>query len=146
MFILDNGDGTYNAFYLRAIEETPLTDMYRSGTMIRFSYTFSDLYYAGQAEDGSDMFFMSLYDYWNGAVANEFYLYLPGSETLDYETWEYVTIDDRLYDLGSAGNGNIITTITSAKVTGGLSGDAEDEAVTETESVVNPLATDSFRG
>jgi subtilisin family serine protease len=146
MFILDNGDGTYNAFYLRAIEETPLTDMYRSGTMIRFSYTFSDLYYAGQAEDGTDMFFMSLYDYWNGAVANEFYLYLPGSETLDYETWEYVTIDDRLYDLGSAGNGNIITTITSAKVTGGLSGDAEDEAVTETESVVNPLATDSFRG
>lgn len=117
---LDNGDGTYNVFYLREIKETPLTDMYRAGTMPRYTYHFSDLYYAGIAEDGSDVFFMSLYDYWNDGVTNQLYLYISGTTQMNEETWEEETAGQMLYDLGTTGEGNIIATINSAKVTGGL--------------------------
>ena len=140
----DNGDGTYNVFYLRTIEETPLLDMYRSGTMPRYTYHFSDLYYAGQAEDGGDMFFLSLYDYWNEGSSNQFYLYLSGTTSLDEETWEEVTTGRMLYDLGNAGAGNIVTTITSASVTGGLPVDGDDN--TQEEVASNGLYVGFYKG
>lgn len=120
----DNGDGTYNVFYLRKMVETTLTDMYREGTMPRYTYHFSDLYYAGSAEDGSDVFLMSLYDYWNNGSSNELYLYTTGveKEEFDEEAGDTVitTEGEMLYSLGNTGKGYVIATITNASVTGGL--------------------------
>ena len=125
VFALDNGNGTYNVFMIRQIRETPLTDMYRNGTMPRITYHFSDIYYAGQSEYGEDMFFLSLYDYWHEGTTNELYLYVQGIPTGEYgwdENWNRVeiTTPDSLYNLGDTGFGNIIATITSAEVIDGL--------------------------
>ena len=121
VFSLQNADGTYNVFMIRKIQETPLTDMYRNGTMPRITYHFSDIYYAGESEHGEPMFFLSLYDYWHEGVTNELYLYVQGIPTGEMtwdENWNMVevTTPDSLYDLGDTGFGNIIATITSAEV------------------------------
>ena len=125
VFAVDNGDGTYNVFLIRKIQETPLTDMYLGGTMPRITYHFSDIYYAGESEHGEPMFFLSMYDYWHEGTTNELYLYVQGIPTgervLD-ENWNWVDemTPDSLYDLGDTGFGNIIATITSAEVVDGL--------------------------
>lgn len=124
-FALDNGDGTYNVFLIRKIQETPLTDMYSNGTMPRITYHFSDIYYAGESEHGEPMFFLSLYDYWHEGTTNELYLYVQGVPTGEYgwdENWNRVeiTTPDSLYDLGDTQFGNIIATITRAEVVDGL--------------------------
>lgn len=125
-YIDDEGNVTYNAFYIREVAETPLTDMYWNGTMPRITYHFSDICYAGTNDAGAPMFFMSLYDYWNGGTTNQLYLYVAGVGTgewvMDYETWESyeVMTSDALYDLGTTGTGNIIASITSAEYISGL--------------------------
>lgn len=138
---LDNGDGTYNVFFLREIEQTPLYDMYKDGTMPRYSYTFSDMTYAGKDENGGNMFALSLYDYWNNSDHNEFYLYLSG--TFDWD--EYETVGRALYDLGSAGHGNVIATINSVTVTD-LGNKSDDNGDAETHHVVNGLYADVYQG
>ena len=125
VFSLDNGDGTYNVFLIRKIQETPLTEMYLNGTMPRITYHFSDIYYAGESEHGEPMFFLSLYDYWHEGTTNELYLYVQGIPTGEFgwdENWNRVeiTTPDSLYDLGDTEFGNIIATITSAEVIDGL--------------------------
>ena len=125
VFALEVSTGVYSVFMIRAIEETPLTDMYWNGTMPRMTYHFSDIYYAGETEYGESMFFLSLYDYWHEGTTNELYLYVQGVGTGEYEwdeNWNRVEIKtpDSLYDLGDTGFGNIIATITSAEVLGGL--------------------------
>ena len=118
----DGEDDTYSVFVIRALQETPLTDMYLAGTMPRITYHFSDIEYAGSLEDGTPMIALSLYDYWNNGLTNELYLYVPGHETneWDYETWTKIRTPDRLFDLGDTGIHNIIATIHSATVTGGV--------------------------
>ena len=121
-----DGDGTddsYSVFVIRQIQKTPLLDMYLDGTMPRITYYFSDIAFAGRLEDGTPMFAMSLYDYWNNGTTNELYLYVPGHETdeLDQETWQPIRTPDRLFDLGDTGEHNIIATIHKATVTGGVS-------------------------
>ena len=125
VFALDNGDGTYNVFMIRKIQETPMSEMYLNGTMPRITYHFSDLYYAGESEHGEPMFFVSMYDYWNEGTTNELYLYVQGIPTGEYgwdENWNRIeiTTPDSLYDLGDTQFGNIIATITSAEVVSGL--------------------------
>ncbi len=125
VFALDNGDGTYNVFMIRKIQETPMTEMYLNGTMPRITYHFSDLYYAGQSAHGEPMFFVSMYDYWHEGTTNELYLYVQGIPTGEYgwdENWNRVeiTTPDSLYDLGDTSFGNIIATITHAEVVDGL--------------------------
>ena len=125
VFAVDNGDGTYNVYMIRKIQETPLTDMYLGGTMPRITYHFSDIYYAGESEHGEPMFFLSMYDYWHEGTTNELYLYVQGIPTgkrvMD-ENWNWVDemTPDSLYDLGDTQFGNIIATITSAEVVDGL--------------------------
>ena len=63
-FVQDYEDGTSNVFVIRELAETPMHDMYLAGTMPRITYHFSDLHYS-ESEDGRDMFFVSMYDYWN---------------------------------------------------------------------------------
>ena len=125
VFSLDNGDGTYNVFMIRKIQETPLTEMYLNGTMPRITYHFSDIYYAGESEHGEPMFFLSLYDYWHEGTTNELYLYVQGIPTGEFgwdENWNRIeiTTPDSLYDLGDTQFGNIIASITSAEVIDGL--------------------------
>ena len=125
VFALDNGDGTYNVYMIRKIQETPMTEMYLNGTMPRITYHFSDIFYAGESEHGEPMFFLSMYDYWHEGTTNELYLYVQGIPTGEYgwdENWNRVelTTPDSLYDLGDTGFGNIIATITSAEVVDGL--------------------------
>ena len=111
---------------IRKIEETPLTQMYNNGTMPRYTYHFSDIYYAGESEHGEPMFFLSLYDYWHEGTTNELYLYVQGVEYgeryWDNDAMAYVQpkTPDSLYDLGDTQFGNIIATITSAEVVDGL--------------------------
>ena len=135
----EDGNVVYNVFYIRQIEETPLTDMFREGKMPRITYHFSDIEYAGTTADGDPIFAMSLYDYWNNGTTNELYLYIPGHETdeMDNETWEYIRTPDRLFDLGNTGEHNIIATIHSAEVTGGLDDTADDG--------VNTLAVGTYQ-
>ncbi len=136
----DEGNVTYNVFNIRQIIETPLTDMFREGTMPRITYHFSDIEFAGYTAEGDPMFAMSLYDYWNNGTTNELYLFIPGHETdeLDYETWEYIRTPDRLFNLGNTGEYNIIASIHSAAVTGGIdSEESEPEAET---TALRPLA------
>ena len=123
-------DGTYTAFHITKIEETPLTDMFRDGTMPRITYHFSDIEFAGYTAEGDPMFAMSLYDYWNNGTTNQLYLYAPGHETdeMDYETWEPIRTPNRLFDLGNTGEYNIIASIHFAEVTGGV--DAEEAVQT----------------
>ena len=135
-------DGTYTAFHITKIEETPLTDMFRSGSMPRYTYHFSDIEFAGYTADGLPMIAMSLYDYWNNGLSNQLYLYIPGYDTgeMDYETWEPIMVPARLYDLGNTGEYAFIASIHSATVTGGV--DAEEETLEPT--AVNKLAAGVF--
>ena len=128
----DEGNVTYNVFNIRKIEETPLTEMFRQGTMPRITYHFSDIELAGYTSEGAPMIAMSLYDYWNNGTTNELYLYIPGVGTgewvMDYETWESyeVMTPSRFYNLGNTGEHNIIATIHSAEVTGGVEPETAD--------------------
>ena len=135
----EDGNVVYNVFYIRQIEETPLTDMFREGKMPRITYHFSDIEYAGTTADGDPIFAMSLYDYWNNGTTNELYLYIPGHETdeMDNDTLEFIRTPDRLFDLGNTGEHNIIATIHSAEVTGGLDDTADDG--------VNTLAVGTYQ-
>ena len=135
-------DGTYTAFHITKIEETPLTDMFRGGSMPRYTYHFSDIEFAGYTADGLPMIAMSLYDYWNNGLSNQLYLYVPGYDTgeMDYETWEPIMVPARLYDLGNTGEYAFIASIHSAEVTGGV--DAEEETLEPT--AVNKLAAGIF--
>ncbi|MBE6974156.1 MAG: hypothetical protein E7436_01510 [Ruminococcaceae bacterium] len=118
---LENEDGTYNVFNIRAIEETGLTDMFRGGNMPRITYHFSDIEYAGKTADGANMFALSLYDYWNNGTTNELYLCVAERTSYDPTTGlTSVLSDGRLYDLGDTGKYNIIASIHSAEVLGGI--------------------------
>ena len=134
----DEGNVTYNVFNIRTIDETPLTDMYRDGTMPRITYHFSDIEFAGYTEEGAPMFAMSLYDYWNNGVTNELYLYVAGVGTgewvMDYETWESYEIktESKFYHLGNTGEQNVIASIHYVEVTGGV----DPEESTEPEATV----------
>ena len=118
---MENEDGTYTVFYIRAIEETPLTDMFLEGTMPRITYHFSDIEFGGYTADGAPIFALSLYDYWNNGVTNELYLYVPEWSTYNAETGEQVTVSkEKLYYLGTTGQYKIIATIHKFEVTDGL--------------------------
>ncbi|MBR3703869.1 MAG: S8 family serine peptidase [Oscillospiraceae bacterium] len=109
----------HNVFVIRKIEETTLTDMFRAGTMPRITYHFSDIYYAGETEQGAPVFYLSLYDYWNEGSENLLYLYVGGIGTGKYEmdeNWNRVEImtDGMLFKLGGTGTGNIIASILKA--------------------------------
>lgn len=126
--------GVYNAFVIRAIEETPLTDLFRSGKMPRITYHFSDIEYAGETSEGAPIFAMSLYDYWNNGTTNELYLYVAGVGTGEFtwdSNWNRVEIKtpDRLIHLGNTGEHNIIASIHAVEIYGGLESDqsAADE-------------------
>lgn len=124
-YVDEAGNKTYSVFVIREIAETPLTTMFRDGTMPRITYAFSDIAFAGKTADGADMFIMSLYDYWNNGTTNELFLYVPGVGTGEYEydeNWMQVEIKtpDQLYSLGSTGEHNIVATLNKAEVTGGL--------------------------
>ncbi len=125
----DGVDDTYSVFVIRQIQETPLLDMYLDGTMPRISYHFSDIAFAGRLEDGTPMFVMSLYDYWNNGITNELYLYVPGHDTEEMDdNWQPIRTPDRLYDLGDTGKHNIIATLNRAEVTGGVSVQTDADA------------------
>jgi hypothetical protein len=132
-------DGTHTVFHITKIEETPLTAMFREGTMPRYTYHFSDIEFAGYNAEGLPMIAMSLYDYWNNGTTNELYLYIPSCETdeWDPETYEPVMIPARMYDLGDTGALNFIASIHSAEVTGGVDPELEEEVETV---AVNKLA------
>ena len=137
VFAMDNGDGTYNLFNIRCIDETNLTDMFRDGTLPRITYHFSDIELAGYTADGAPMIIMSLYDYWNNGTTNELFLYVPGVGTgewvMDYDTWmSYeVMTPTRLFSLGNTGEYNIIATVHTAEVTGGVDPVANEEELVE---------------
>ena len=140
----DEGNVTYNVFNIRQIVESPLTDMFRAGTMPRITYHFSDIEFAGYTAEGDPMFAMSLYDYWNNGITNELYLFIPGHMTdeMDYETWENIWTPDRLFSLGTTGDYNVIASIHSVAVTGGVD---SEEAETETYEV-NALGIGIYTG
>ena len=133
-------DGVYNVYVIREVAETPLTDMFRAGTLPRITYHFSDIEFAGYTAEGSPMFAMSLYDYWNNGTTNELYLHVPGVGTGETGwnpiKWcdEEVKTPDRRYSLGNTGEYNFIASIHTAEVTGGV--DAEEQE----ETGINPLA------
>lgn len=136
-------DGTHTVFHITQIVETPLTDMFREGTMPRYTYHFSDIEFAGYTADGQPMFAMSLYDYWNNGTTNELYLYIPGGEFMNPETYEYIEIPNRLFDLGDTGEHNIIASIHSAEVTGGVNSEADDTTGADT---INKLTAGVYGG
>ena len=68
---LDNEDGTYNVFYIREIEKTPLTDLFLADLMPRITYHFSDIEFAGYSPYGAPMYAISMYDYWNNGTTND---------------------------------------------------------------------------
>ena len=117
---LDNGDGTYNIFYIRGIEETPLTDLFREDAMPRITYHFSDIEFGGYTADGAPIFALSLYDYWNNATTNALYLYIPQVTKYDETTGETTLTQEKFYYLGTTGQYNIIASIHSFQVLGGL--------------------------
>ena len=139
-----DGTATYSVFYIRELAESPLTEMFRSGTMPRITYHCSDIEYAGKTADGDPMFALSLYDYWNNGTTNELYLYIPGHETdeMDNETWEPIRTPDRLFSLGDTGNHNIIASIHSVEVTGGVDAPAYSSAA----APVNKLVANVYTG
>lgn len=134
----EDGKETYNVFYIREIQESPLTDLFRTGDMPRITYHFSDIQYGGRSEEGDPIFFLSLYDYWNNGITNELYMYIPGHDTdeLDTTTWEPIRTPDLLVNLGDTGKYNIIATIHSAKYLGGL--------VTSQAPAATPLAVKPY--
>ena len=118
---LQNEDGTYNVFYIRTIEDTPLTDMFNDGSLPRITYHFSDIEFGGYTEDGAPIFAMSLYDYWNEGTTNELYVYTPEVSVYDDTIGAYRTVgEDKLYWLGTTGEYKIIASIHSFEVLGGL--------------------------
>ncbi len=125
----EDGTSTYSVFHITKIVETPLTDMFREGSMPRITYHFSDIEFGGYTADGDPIFAMSLYDYWNNGITNELYLYIPGHETdeLDYETWEPIVTPDRMYNLGTTGEYKIIASINKVEVTGGIDNEQPGE-------------------
>ena len=134
---VEMSEGVYSVFVIRELAETPLTDMFRDGTMPRITYHFSDIELAGFTADGAPMIMMSLYDYWNNGTTNELFLYIPGVGTGEYtydENWNYVELKtpDRLYSLGNTGAYNVIASIHAASVTGGVD-DVIDNVETEEE-------------
>ena len=151
---IETAEGVYSVFVIRELAETPLTAMFRDGSMPRITYHFSDIELAGFTADGAPMIIMSLYDYWNNGTTNELYLFIPGVGTGEYtfdEYYNYVEIKtpDRLYSLGNTGVHNIIASVHSASVTGGV--DVEiDNVQTEEEYLeelgINALVAPAFKG
>ncbi len=143
----EDGNTTYSVLYIRELQETPLTDMFRLGQMPRITYHYSDIEYAGETVDGGPMFFLSLCDYWNNGTTNELYLYCPGVGTGEFEwdeNWNRVEVktDDRMFDLGDTGEHNIVATIHSAKVTGGVASQLEYVETTRPMAVGVYVPTD----
>ena len=125
MEFIETAEGIYSAFIIRELAETPLTAMFREGSMPRITYHFSDIELAGFTTDGAPMIIMSLYDYWNNGTTNELYLFIPGVGTGEFEwdeNWNRVEVKtaDRLYSLGNTGAHNIIASVHEASVTGGV--------------------------
>lgn len=119
VYSIDADTELHNVFVIRDIEETPLTDMFRAGTMPRITYHFSDIYYAGTTAEGAPVYYLSLYDYWNEGSENLLYLYVGGVGTGQYgmdENWNYVEIktEPMLFELGGTGTGNIVASILNA--------------------------------
>ncbi len=120
VYHVDDDTDLYTAFVIREIQETPLTDMFREGTMPRITYHFSDIYYAGKTAEGAPVFYLSLYDYWNEGAENLLYLYVGSVGTGIYEwneeLWTEVELktDPMLFELGGTGKGNIIASIFNA--------------------------------
>ena len=140
----ENGNASYSVFVIREVAETPLTDMFRQGSLPRMTYSFSDIEYAGETSDGAPIFAISLYDYWNNGTTNELYLYVGGVGTGEFtwdENWNRVEIKtpDRLFDLGNTGDYNVAASIHSAEVTGGLESESQEE-----EFTVNALTVGTF--
>ncbi len=125
----EDGTSTYSVFHITNIVETPLTQMFRDGTMPRITYHFSDIEFGGYTAEGDPIFAMSLYDYWNDGVTNEFYLYIPGHDTgeWDMENQCPIMTPDRMFNLGNSGEHQIIATINKVTVTGGLDQPQEGE-------------------
>ena len=151
---IETAEGVYSVFVIRELAETPLTDMFRDGTMPRITYHFSDIELAGFTADGAPMIVMSLYDYWNNGTTNELYLFIPGVGTGEFtydEHYNYVEIKtpDRMYNLGNTGDHNIIASVHAASVTGGID-DVIDNEQTEDEYLeelgINALAAPAFKG
>jgi hypothetical protein len=118
---LANEDGTYNVFYIRAIEETPLTDLFRQDAMPRITYHFSDIEFGGYTAEGAPIFAMSLYDYWNNGTTNELYLYVPQWSVYDEASGQMTsTSGEKFYYLGTTGKYNIIASIHHFQVLGGI--------------------------
>ena len=150
---IETAEGVYSVFVIRELAETPMTDMFRDNSMPRITYHFSDIELAGFTADGAPMIIMSLYDYWNNGTTNELYLYIPGVGTGEFEmdeNWNYVEIKtpDRLYSLGNTGEYNIIASVHSASVTGGID-DVIDNVQTEEEYMdelgIQALAIGTFK-
>ena len=142
--VAEDGTVSYNAFIIRALEETPLTDMFRDGTMPRITYHFSDIEFGGYTADGAPIFAMSLYDYWNNGTTNELYLYVAGVGTGEFtwdENWNRVEIKtpDRMYNLGNTGEYSIIATINKVTVTGGIDNEQSDEGGSAEIFAARPL-------
>ena len=150
----DEGNVTYTFYNIRSIDETPLTDMFRDGSMPRITYHFSDIELAGVTADGAPMIIMSMYDYWNNGTTNELYLYIPGVSTgewvMDYDTYESyeVMTPSQMYNLGTTGEYNIIASVHSASVTGGVNLPVIDNSQTTDEYVedlgINTLFIPAF--
>ena len=149
---IETAEGVYSVFVIRELAETPLTDMFRDNSMPRITYHFSDIELAGFTADGAPMIIMSLYDYWNNGTTNELYLFVPGVGTGEFEydeNWNYVEIKtpDRLYSLGNTGEYNIIASVHSASVTGGID-DVIDNEQSEEEYLedlgIQTLAVGTF--
>ena len=126
MFSLENTDSegnvTYSIFNIRTIQETPLTTMFREGTMPRITYHFSDIEFGGFTEEGAPIFALSLYDYWNNGITNELFLYTPAVTEFDYALNQDVVIAaEKFYTLGNTGEYNVIASIHKFEVLGGLS-------------------------
>lgn len=96
-------DGTCSVFVIREIVETPLTAMYWQDTMPRYTYEFSDIYYAGENKEGNEVYLLSLYDYHNSGTTNQLYLLIMDEE-------------GTLIELGDTGDDNVIATIYDANV------------------------------
>ena len=99
------------------------------------------------------MIIMSLYDYWNNGTTNELYLFIPGVGTGEFEMDENrnrveIKTPDRLYSLGNTGEYNIIASVHSASVTGGID-DVIDNVQTEEEYMdelgIQALAIGTFK-
>ena len=118
---LQNEDGSYNVFYIRTIEDTPLTDMFMEGSLPRITYHFSDIEFGGYTEDGAPIFALSLYDYWNEGTTNELYVYTPEVSVYDDTIGAYRTVgEDKLYWLGTTGQYKIIASIHHFELLSGL--------------------------